>query len=242
MKNIAVFIFGIILISLFATPIRYEINDSKIYLGSIFDSGFIDFGRLVLYLFLWTLLTYSIRFLNLNVLKGKRFKIFYLRFFSRLIDVSLLTVIVITSMSLFYFLTKSVPLTDFIFLPISAFILWLGYFVFVFKNGRTIGDQLIKLQNLQLKKNPQLFKFSLFVKELAYATPLFLYAITVGLINFHDLNHIGFKDEYIEYTFIFWPILFIFYILFPLTSLSNKDGIGVLEKLTGISAHPKQGE
>ena len=232
---------GIVTILIYFTPLKYFIEQDEVHFGSIADRGFIDYGRLLLMIGTWVLISFCLSFIpNLSVLfhrifswlQSNRNQLFMKIVSARLIDLSILTLITIFTTVVFDFIVDSVALTTYIFLTIFSLLIWFLYFVFFFKNGKTIGHKVLKLEyeKLPLKKS---LRIRLLFKELIYTIPLFSYFIIVGILNylaFYNDNY----DRNIESTYIFWPAIFIVCIIFPLSSLTNKNLKGPVEYLTKL--------
>jgi len=226
---------GLLFIVCFMTPIRDGIDSYRITHNSIFSDGFIDYSRLFLYAIIWALFSCVIGEKNdFEFLKQDRITLFFSRFVSRVIDSAILAILVSISMLIFSIITKSAILTYYIFMPVICFVYWLIYFTFSFGKYRTLGDKMLKIETkTDSGKTPYFMEIA--IRELIYSLPLFLYALSVGILNYIDESgNDGFKERYIEYTFVFIPILIVVYILFPLSSVLNKNGTGLIDKWTKL--------
>ncbi|TNE80664.1 MAG: hypothetical protein EP332_06520 [Bacteroidetes bacterium] len=225
---------GVLVIALFFTPIRDLKWQGSIDHSSVFRDGEIDFARFLIYLGLWASLVYLVfPYLSLRFLKQTKYALFGRRILARCIDMAFLSGLVIVSMFVFYRFTNSIELTDYIFMPLVSLVYWLLYFAVFFKNGKTPGMRLMGLSYLDGNGDGAPLS-NLLLHEFVVFAPAYFYAQAVGLVNYYDGLEEGFKQQNIEDTYWFWPVLILAYGIVPFTALIGNRFQSVIDRLSGL--------
>src|SRR3712207_4452910 len=85
-RTTAIALMGLLFICLFLTPVRYIRNDSSVRFKSIFSDGFLDYERLFLFMGLWLVCVFAVRFADFGFLRTAVINLFLRRLGARAVD------------------------------------------------------------------------------------------------------------------------------------------------------------